>query len=297
MVITAVHCGFGLDLNPQCIIQNCNTCLTYPSQEQWYSKPQVFKLRGVKSIFVWSSKAVLSLSSSVQPHFVSKGTETWNRDNRRKAFLATIMIPLLLFWPFDCSLPPTILAWFCSTLKVAATEKAGRCYPSYADTRQDIAQYTEHFSICKQTSLHRQLWHLWIKVCIWYFQSSCKMWCLLSALRTQALICPGHFTGLFTIQIKIAILRLSEKLQKWFSNSLKNVKIFIIKRVIQQLTGGQQEAGKGKSKQIRRGTRPNGFPSTQWKMQAGASSLIIHILFLCTNLFLRKGKNLKEHKW
>lgn len=80
-----------------------------------------------------------------------------------------------------------------------------------------------------------------------------------SALRTHEPIC----LGLFTLQeIKRAILRFLEKLQKRFNGSLKNFKIFIMKRGIQHLAGGGQEDGKGKGKQIRRGTRPNCIPST-----------------------------------
>lgn len=47
-----------------------------------------------------------------------------------------------------------------SGLDFAATEKVGRCYPSYTDTGCDIPLHVENFPICKQTSLDWQLWHL-----------------------------------------------------------------------------------------------------------------------------------------
>lgn len=120
MVIAAVHCRLGLDLTPQCRISNCNTWLTYLSQEHWCSNPQVFKLRGVEKHLCVKlhntdrSRAVLFLSSSVRPHSVLKGTESLNRSNWRKVLSATVTVPLLLFLSFDCSLPLIVRAWFCS---------------------------------------------------------------------------------------------------------------------------------------------------------------------------------------
>lgn len=167
MVITGARHSLGLDLNPQCRISNCNTWLAYLSQEQWYSNHRCPISEGLKNVFVWSSTTQidpdLSCPSPVQPHSVLKGTETLNRNAWRKVPLATIVVPLLLFFSFDCSLPATVRAWLCSTLEMAATGKARRCCPSYTHPGCDTPLCAEHFPTCKQTSLDWQLWHLWIK--------------------------------------------------------------------------------------------------------------------------------------
>lgn len=66
--------------------------------------------------------------------------------------------------------------------------------------------------------------------------------------------------------------------------SLKIFKYLSLKEKSNILLRGEQKEGKGKRKQIRRGTKLYS-KYTQWKMQVSASSLIILILFLCTDLF------------
>ena len=126
-----------------------------------------------------------------------------------------------------------------------------------------------------------------------------QIWCLLSALRTQALLCLGHFGGLFTLQeIKCAISRFSQRNCKSdFMTHLKILKYLSWKDKSKSLLGRSRKRGREKVNKSGEAQDQTIFQAHrventgQCQQPDNPNSLSMHWPLL------RKGKNLKERKW